>query len=106
MNDIAFVEAARHFGERMIESGENADCRLEFGFRAVTARTPTRAERAILKEALNKHLGKYKNDPDSAKKLLAVGESPANKELNPSELAAYTMVANLLLNLDETINKN
>lgn len=106
MNDIAFVEAARHFGERMIERGQDADCRLEFGFRAVTARTPTRAEHAILKDVLNKHLAKYKDDVEAAEKLIAVGDSPVNKELNPSELAAYTMLANLLLNLDETINKN
>jgi hypothetical protein len=106
MNDIAFVEAARHFGERMIGHSHDADRRLDFGFRAATARTPSRAERAVLKEALEKHLANYKNDPEAAEKLISVGDSPVNKDLNPSELAAYTMVANLLLNLDETINKN
>jgi len=106
MNDIQFVEAARHLGERMIQQSQNLDQRLEFGFRLVTARRPSTSEKSILKQALQKHLTKYESDPDSAGKLIAVGESPANKNLKSSELAAYTMVASLLLNLDETLNKN
>ena len=56
--------------------------------------------------ALKKFLTKYEGDPEAAKKLISVGESPVNEKLNPSEFAAYTMVASLLLNLDETLNKN
>ena len=106
MNDPQFVEAARHFGARMIEHTENQDRRLDFGFRTVTSRYPTAQEKVVLKNVLAKHLNKYQENPEAAKQLIAVGDSPANEKLNAPELAAYTMVANLLLNLDETLNKN
>jgi len=106
MNDPQYVEAARHFGETIIEHGHDMDQRLDFGFRCVTARYPSPREKNALRVALQKHLAKYQNDPDSAKKLTSVGESAPPKDANVSELAAYTMVASLLLNLDETLNKN
>jgi len=106
MNDPQYVEAARHFGERIIEHGCDAEQRLEFGFRSVTARSPSSAEKAVLKAALEKNLAKYGRNLESARKLISVGESPVNKNFNPSELAAYTIMSSLLLNLDETLNKN
>jgi len=106
MNDPAYVEAARHFSARMIQHDKGADDRLDFGFRLVTARRPSPSEKSVLKETLAKYLAKYEKDADAAKKLISIGESPVNEKLNPSELAAYTMVASLLLNLDETLNKN
>jgi hypothetical protein len=72
----------------------------------VTARYPNATEKAILKATLEKHLARYKQNPEAAKKLISVGESPVNEKLDAPELAAYSMVANLLLNLDETLNKN
>jgi len=106
MNDPQYVEAARHFGAKMIESGAEPNQRLDFGFRCVTARYPNATEKAILKATLEKHLAKYKQNPEAAKKLISVGESPLNQKLDAPELAAYSMLANLLLNLDETLNKN
>jgi len=106
MNDPAYVEAARHLSARMLEQAANADDRLNFGFKLVTARPPSASERTALQGALKKFLAQYEADVEAAKKLIAVGESPVNEKLNPSEFAAYTMVASLLLNLDETLNKN
>jgi mono/diheme cytochrome c family protein len=106
MNDPQYVEAARHFGERIINHTCDVDQRLDFGFRTVTARFPSSAERAILKTALERQVAKFQQDPEAAKKLISVGESPATKNVQPSELAAYTMFASLLLNLDESLNKN
>ncbi len=107
MNDPQHVEAARHLGQRMLlQGGSTTADRLRFGFRLVTARQPNTSEQAILQRTLDTHLAKYKTDADAAKKLLAVGESPADAKLNPSELAAYSMVGNLLLNLDEVVTKN
>lgn len=106
MNDPAYVEAARHLGARMIEGGKGPEERLDFGFRLVTSRLPSSSEKEVLKRALEKNLSRYQNRPDDAKKLIAVGESPVNEKLDPSEFAAYTMVASLMLNLDETLNKN
>ena len=106
MNDPCYVEAARHLGARMISHTSEAKDRLTFGFRLVTARPPTSAELSILQKTLKKYAERYEKDVEGAKKLLAVGESPVNDKLNPSEHAAYTMMASLLLNLDETLNKN
>ena len=107
MNDPQHVEAARHLGQRMLlQGGVTTADRLKFGFRLVTARQPNANEQAILQQTLERHLVKYKADADATKKLLAVGESPAEAMLNPSELAAYAMVANLLLNLDEVVTRN
>jgi hypothetical protein len=106
MNDPQYVEAARHFGERLLRQRCTADERLDFGFRAVTSRHPSKAETIALKNALAKFTAKYEQNPEAAKKLLGVGESPIPEDLKSSDLAAYTMVASVLLNLDETLNKN
>lgn len=106
MNDPQYVEAARHFGERIIRHGCDVDDRLDFGFRTVAARHPSKVEKESLAKALAKFTAKYAKNPQAAKQLISVGESPVDKDLNPSEAAAYTMVASLLLNLDETLNKN
>ncbi len=106
MNDPCYVEAARHLGARMIEHGANEKERLTYGFRLLTARPPTSSEMQILRSTLTKYQAKYGKTADAAQKLITVGESPKNEKLNPAELASYTMVASLLLNLDETLNKN
>ncbi len=106
MNDPAYVEAARHLSARMLQYDRNPEERLEYGFRLVTARRPSAGEKAVLKSALNKFVRKYAQEPEAAKQLISVGDSPVNEQLASAELAAYTMVASLLLNLDETLNKN
>ncbi len=106
MNDPAYVEAARHLGAKMLRYSPHAAKRLDYAFRLVTARHPSSEEKSVLKETLKRCEAKYQGDCEAAKKLISVGESPVDAKLNPSELAAYTMVASLLLNLDETLNKN
>ncbi|MCW5553837.1 MAG: PSD1 domain-containing protein [Verrucomicrobiae bacterium] len=106
MNDPAYVEAARHLSARMLQYDRNPEERLEYGFRLVTARRPSAGEKAVLKSALRKFVSKYAQEPEAAKQLIAVGDSPVHEQFASSELAAYTMVASLLLNLDETLNKN
>jgi len=97
LNDPQFVEAAKHFGARILREGCDEDARLDFGFRTVTARYPSKTEKAALKNALAKFNAKYQKNPQAAEKLIAVGERPLNKDLKPSEAAAYTMFASLLL---------
>jgi hypothetical protein len=107
MNDVQHFEAARALAERMlVEGGANPDSRLEFGYRTVLARPPASAELAIVRRALDQHLARYQGDPESARKVISAGESKPRKELSESELAAYTLAANLLLNLDETVTRN
>ena len=106
MNDVTFVEAARILAQRMMSEGpDDAAERIRLGFRLATARTPGPRELAILRAGLDRHLAEYRKDPVSASNLISLGESPPDGELEASELAAYTAVANLILNLDETVTK-
>jgi hypothetical protein len=107
MNDPQYFEAARHLGWRMLREGGATDAdRLRYGFRLVTARAPREAEQAVLADNLTAHRARFAADVDAAKKAVAVGDSPVPGEAVPADLAAYTMVANLLLNLDEVVTKN
>ncbi len=106
MNDPTFIEAARKLAERMMaQGGKQRDECLNAGYRMAVARVPTDAERGILLALFEDALEKYQNDPEAAAKLLSVGESPRDLSINPVELAAYTVVASTILNLDETISK-
>jgi hypothetical protein len=106
LNDTTFVEAARALATRMLtEGGKSADSRLDYGFRLATARDAAPREIAVLRDTLNAELIDYKRHEDRAADLLKNGESPVNPKLNKSELAAWTTVASMILNLDETITK-
>jgi hypothetical protein len=106
MNDEQYIEAARHLAERMMTAGGASPAeRLAFGFRLATSRLPTDRETAVLLKLYDKQLARYRASKDSAEKLLAVGDSKRNAKLDAAEHAAYTMAANLILNLDETITK-
>ena len=106
LNDKQYVEAARKLAERMMtEGGAAPPQRLEYGFRLGTSRKPTAEEAAVLLKVYESHLADFQKDAGLAEKLLATGEAPRNASLNISELAAFAMVGNLILNLDETVTK-
>ena len=106
LNDEQFMEAARHFGQRILQSGGKTQPeRLSYAFRSVTAREPSARELEILDQVFQKHLKDFSADRESALKLLSVGESKRDETLDPTTWAAWTMIGNLLLNLDETITK-
>jgi hypothetical protein len=107
MNDTQYFEAARHLGYRMLQEGGAADAdRLRYGFRLAAARTPTDKESEVLAETLAAERARYVADPEAAKKAISVGESPVPTDVPAPDLAAYTLVANLMLNLDEVVTKN
>ncbi len=107
MNDVQFFEAARGLAERtMAESGPDVRDRVAYAFRLATAREPSDVEAGVLVRQYEDQLAAYRGDAGSAKKVLAVGESPLTEGLDPVELAAWTLVANVILNLDETMTKN
>ena len=107
MNNTTYVEAARVVAQRMIEEGGPTEQeRIRFAFRLATARLPKPAERDILVSALNRQLDTFKARPDAALKYVSLGEYPRDERLNVSELAAYTTVASLILNLSETVTKD
>ena len=107
MNDIQHFEAARNFAQRMmLEGGATPAERIAWAWRTVTSRKPADGELAIVEQALQKHLEKYRANPAAAKEAISYGESKRDENLDPAELAAYSLVANLVLNLDETVTKN
>lgn len=107
MNDVQHFEAARVFAERMLtEGGATPDERITFAYRTILARKPATEELALIKDQLAAHQAEYAKDIEAAKKAIAAGESKPKLADQPAELAAYTMVANTILNLDETLNRN
>ncbi|MDB5171677.1 MAG: Protein of unknown function (DUF1553)/Protein of unknown function (DUF1549)/Planctomycete, partial [Phycisphaerales bacterium] len=106
MNDPTYVEASRKLAERMmIEAAAAPEAKIAFAFRLATARAPRAKETAVLRKIYEQQLAVYQKDADAAKKLLSVGESPRNDKLDQAELAAWSTVASVVLNLDETITK-
>lgn len=106
MNDPTYVEAARSLAEHLLqEGGTTLPERLNTAFERVVARRATPAEIAVLSNLYRKHFLEYTNDPTAAQKLLAAGEHPVPKGLSPTELAAWTSVARVILNLNETITR-
>ncbi len=106
MNDEQFVEASRHLAQGILKAPLPGDRdRAVAAFRRVTCRQPNDDEVAVVLDAYRTHLSHYQSDPESAKALVSVGESVADQGLDPVQLASWTMVANMLLNLDETVTK-
>jgi hypothetical protein len=106
MNDVVYVEASRKLAERCVaEGGVKPAERLTHAFRLATARAPTPEELKILVDDFNYHLATYFSAPEAAAKLLGEGESNKNPSVDQRELAAYTAVASVILNLDETITR-
>jgi len=106
LNDVQQFEAARAFAERMLTSPGTEAERLDLAFRSVTARVPLKDERKLLHDALRGHRAHFATHLEDARKVLANGESDPQAKLPPDEFAAWTMVANLLFNLDETVTRN
>jgi len=106
LNDIPYVEASRALAERVLAAdAATDDQRLEMAFRLATGRRPKLAELAILRAGHERHLAQYRSDPESAARLLAVGERKRGGGFDPPRLAAMTVMASTILNLDETITK-
>ena len=106
LNDPTYVEASRKFAERMLRhAGKNADERIAWGFYAATARKPRADELKLLVASYRRHVNHYGMHPNEARKLLAVGEAERATSLDAAELASYTLIAEVILNLDETVTK-
>ena len=105
MNDEAFMRAARGLARRMMESdGRNVSERVVHGFRRCVVRRPNGEERAVLASYYEKALQEFESDLESAKKLIKQ-DKPFIEKFTVAESAAWTMVANVMLNLDETITR-
>jgi len=106
LNERTFVHSARVLAERVLQhGGSTLESRLTFAFRTTLGRRPDKTERAILERILKEQLEHYRRDCKAAEALVAQGPRAAPAKLDTAELAAWTNLANVLLNLDETITR-
>lgn len=104
-NDPTYVEASRTLAERVLKSGADDSARLSTAFSLLVGRAPSESESKVLSAALAKQRAHFAAAPQKAKDVIAVGESPATAEIAASELAAWTMVCSLIMNLDESLSR-
>jgi hypothetical protein len=106
LNDVQFIEAARHLAQTALkEGGKTDEARIDFIAQRLLARPFRAAEMKIAQESLTDLLGHYKTRDADARKLITVGESRPDASLDAPTLAAWTMLVNELMNLDEVLNK-
>jgi len=107
LNDPTYVEAARVFAARIVrEGGATFETRLRWAYKRALARAPREEEVRALAALLAKHRAQYKADPEAARKVLAVGLAPPPKGSSLDELAGWTSVARVILNLPELITRS
>ena len=105
MNEVTYVEAAKKFAERMMANGATPEEQITWGFRCAVARVPKPSELVVLISGYERRLAKFVATPKNATLLLGQGETKVSQAFDQSQLAAMTTVANVILNLDELINK-
>jgi hypothetical protein len=106
MNDTTYVEAARMMAQRMLsKGGTKPEDRIALGLRLAAGRRPDENETQVLLGNLQSQLEYFHGHPQEATQLLAVGAKPRDTNLKAEELAAYVVIASLILNLDEVITK-
>jgi hypothetical protein len=106
LNDPQFVEAARAFAQRMIlEGGATHAERIAFAIREAVGREPRGSEVKLLSELAERERRRFRDEPEKARQILAVGESPRNSVIPQDEHAAWMVVANTVLNLDDFLVK-
>lgn len=105
MNDPQFVEASRVLAQHMLKNGKSIDEQIDYAFTALTSRLPDPKEKTVLKELYDEELKDFSHNPKRMKSILAVGEYPLDKTLNPAQLAAGTIVASTVMNFDEFLIK-
>ena len=106
MNDVAFIEAARVLAERAIrEGGASAPSRLEWAVRRILSRGPSAGELDVLVEGFERRRKAYLEHPQQVEQFLALGESPRDQSIEPTELAAYAATMSVIFNVDEAVVK-
>ncbi|MXZ00497.1 DUF1553 domain-containing protein, partial [Candidatus Poribacteria bacterium] len=106
LNDPTYVETARVFAARIIREGGDSvtDC-INWAYQSVLSRLPRAEELEIMTNLYEKHKTEYTANLDAAGALITTGEAPVTEGLEPDELAAWTSVARVVLNLHETITR-
>jgi hypothetical protein len=106
LNDEQFVEASRAFAQRILQShAKSFPDRLDWAFELATGHPADSIRKEVLKDAHTFQNKVFKNEPDRAEELLKIGETPRDKSIPPQEHATWTVLASMILNLDETLNR-
>ena len=92
--------------QRVLHAEWTDEARADLAFRLATGRRPTTYERSVLLRVLRTQRAAFDKDIDGATKLISVGESERDESLKPAEHAAWTMVCNMVLNLDEALTQH
>jgi hypothetical protein len=107
LNDPTYVEAARAFAGRILrDGGSTVNARIDWAWRQALARPPRDDERRVVAEVFAKHHEQFAKDANAADLFLKVGQSAESSDVNKIDLAAWTSVARVILNLHETITRN
>ncbi|MGA2254405.1 MAG: DUF1553 domain-containing protein [Thermoguttaceae bacterium] len=107
LNDPTYVEASKVFAGRIVREGGRSEAeRLRYAYRRAIQREPTAAEADLLTRLYRQHLSQYQADRAAATALLKVGDAKPTDNVQPAELAAWTSVARVVLNLHETITRD
>lgn len=106
LNDPTYIESARALAEKVLQqAGKSPSRRAALAFQLALSRSPAKSELSVLTQLAKQQTAYFRKTPQEAAQLLANGESEYDQTLNVPELAAWTMVASAILNLDETISK-
>jgi hypothetical protein len=105
MNDVQFVEAVRALAEKALKAESETSKRMDYITLRLMSRELDTSEKELAMETLEQISEQFKAAPEEAAKLIDVGEKPAEKSLPAPELAAWTVIASQILNLDETLTK-
>ncbi len=106
LNEVTYFEAARVLAQRMLqEGGATPAKRIAWAFARVTGRPPEASEAAVLAAGLERQIARFRAAPAEAEALLNHGHAPRPAQLDTIELAAHTVTANVLLNLDEVVTR-
>ena len=106
LNDPTYVEAARVFATRIIsEGGESVADRINWAYQSALSRMPQPKELEIMTSLYEKHQAEYTANLDAAGALATIGEAPSTNDVESAELAAWTSVGRVILNLHETITR-
>ena len=105
LNDPTYVEAARKVAERVLLASDSDEARIGLAFRIVLSRLPSDSEQEILQEILDDARIHFTSHSTASAEFLSIGNAPTDTTLNPLDLAAWSAVMSVVMNLDECISK-
>ena len=106
LNDVQFVEASRFFAQRVLLTGpKDFPGQVNRAFELATGRPADNLRQQVMKKAYEKQKSAFDQNPDQADQLLAMGDSPREESIDAKEHATWTVLASMILNLDETLNR-